>query len=80
MEARKRLLSKIRKKSESGKQPPALTQLGYDTPSTPSKRLSNVPFRRDGDFVDRGNLMEDVKAKLSPPAGRAALVGLGGAG
>ncbi|KAH0556857.1 hypothetical protein GP486_005356, partial [Trichoglossum hirsutum] len=43
---------------------------------TPS---STVPFRRDRDFIDRGNLTE-IHRRCSQPASRTALVGLGGVG
>ncbi|KAF2727433.1 hypothetical protein EJ04DRAFT_451317, partial [Polyplosphaeria fusca] len=41
---------------------------------------SNVPFRRDCDFVDRGDILARVNERCSRPAGRAALVGVGGFG
>ncbi|KAF2740090.1 HET-domain-containing protein [Polyplosphaeria fusca] len=41
---------------------------------------SNVPFRRDCDFVDRGDILARVDERCSRPAGRAALVGVGGFG
>ena len=40
----------------------------------------NVPFRRDCDFVDRGDILARVDERCSRPAGRAALVGVGGFG
>ena len=48
--------------------------------SRPPKPSSTVPFRRDPDFVDRGDLLSRVDERCSQPAGRAALVGLGGVG
>ena len=48
--------------------------------SRPPKPSSTVPFRRDPDFVDRGDLLSRVNERCSRPAGRAALVGLGGVG
>ncbi|MDI1492406.1 MAG: hypothetical protein OHK93_003620 [Ramalina farinacea] len=48
--------------------------------SPPPKPFSTVPFRRDPDFVDRGDLLSRVDERCSEPAGRAALVGLGGVG
>ncbi|GAB7336874.1 hypothetical protein MBLNU13_g00433t3 [Cladosporium sp. NU13] len=48
-----------------------------ETPPTP---FSTVPFRRDPDFVQRGPLLEEVTTKLSRPAARVALVGMGGVG
>ncbi|KAK4983213.1 hypothetical protein LTR50_007359 [Elasticomyces elasticus] len=51
-----------------------------ERPETPPKSSSNVPFRSDPDFVEREELTAQLRAKLSVPVGRAALVGLGGAG
>jgi hypothetical protein len=51
-----------------------------EPPETPPKPLSTVPFRRDPDYVQRGRLFEDISSKLSRPAARVALVGLGGVG
>jgi hypothetical protein len=48
--------------------------------STAIKPFSNVPFRRDPNFVDRVDPTNQMRAKLDVPAGRAALVGLGGIG
>ncbi|KAL9062882.1 MAG: hypothetical protein Q9161_009717 [Pseudevernia consocians] len=49
-------------------------------PQAPPKPSSTVPFRRDPDFVDRGDLLSRVDEQCLQPAGRAALVGLGGVG
>lgn len=46
----------------------------------PPKPASTVPFRRNSDFVDRGDLLSRVDERCSQTAGRAALVGLGGVG
>jgi hypothetical protein len=40
----------------------------------------SVPFRRDRDFVDRGDILARVDERCSHRAGRAALVGFGGFG
>jgi hypothetical protein len=48
--------------------------------STAIKPFSNVPFRRDPNFIDRVDPTNQMRAKLAVPAGRAALVGLGGIG
>ena len=48
--------------------------------SLPPKPYSTVPFRRDPDFIDRGDLLSRVDERCSQPGGRAALVGLGGVG
>jgi hypothetical protein len=51
-----------------------------DRPETPPRPSSNVPFRRDPDFVDRPPLLDQLHQKCSAPAARIALVGLGGVG
>ncbi|TKA78941.1 hypothetical protein B0A55_09240 [Friedmanniomyces simplex] len=51
-----------------------------ERPETPPKPSSNVPFRRDPHYVERATLTDQLRAKLLVPAGRAALVGLGGVG
>ncbi|KAK5134177.1 hypothetical protein LTR08_006837 [Meristemomyces frigidus] len=48
-----------------------------ETPPIPS---SNVPFRRDPDYVDRKVLTDQIHAKLLVPAARVAVWGLGGVG
>ncbi|KAK5109370.1 hypothetical protein LTR85_002864 [Meristemomyces frigidus] len=47
---------------------------------TPPEPTSNVPFRRDPDFVERGDLLDRISAEVSRPAARVAVVGLGGIG
>ena len=42
--------------------------------------ISTVPFRRDHDFVYRGELLEQLHQKLAPETTWAALIGLGGIG
>ncbi|KAF1982495.1 TPR-like protein [Aulographum hederae CBS 113979] len=44
------------------------------------KRVFTVPFRRDPDFIDRGDILARIDEICSQPAGRAALVGVGGVG
>ncbi|KAF1936601.1 hypothetical protein EJ02DRAFT_327735, partial [Clathrospora elynae] len=51
-----------------------------DPSSTPLKPSSNVPFRKDKDYVDRGDILARIEERCSQPAGRAALVGFGGFG
>ncbi|KXL43513.1 MAG: hypothetical protein FE78DRAFT_152156, partial [Acidomyces sp. 'richmondensis'] len=51
-----------------------------ERPEKPPKPSSNVPFRLDPEFVKRAALTDRIRAKLSVPAGRAALVGFGGVG
>jgi hypothetical protein len=59
----------------------ALTaDLTLEPPETPPNPLSTVPFRHDPDYVQRGSLVEEIDSKLSQPAARVALVGLGGVG
>ncbi|KAK1969104.1 TPR-like protein [Colletotrichum sublineola] len=49
-------------------------------PDRPRKPFSNVPFPPDPDFVDRPRITAWLRDKCNQPAGRAALVGLGGIG
>jgi hypothetical protein len=69
----------LSRKAGPGKKPQDLLR-----PSSPSKPLlepsSNVPFRRDEDFVDRSDILASIDLRCSRPAGRAALVGFGGFG
>lgn len=51
-----------------------------NAPYTSPKPLSTVPFRRDPDFVDRGDILAQIDQRCSQPGGRAALFGLGGVG
>jgi hypothetical protein len=51
-----------------------------EQPKTPPKPSSNVPYHLDPQFIKRTALAHQIHAKLSAPAGRAALVGLGGVG
>ncbi|OTA82915.1 hypothetical protein M434DRAFT_400839, partial [Hypoxylon sp. CO27-5] len=51
-----------------------------ERPETPPKPTSTVPFCRDADFVERGDLLHRIEQICSGPASRAALVGLGGVG
>jgi hypothetical protein len=51
-----------------------------ELPEKPPEPSSNVPFHPDPQFVERAALTNQIRAKLSVPAGRAALVGLGGVG
>ncbi|KAL7958560.1 TPR-like protein [Trichoderma compactum] len=39
-----------------------------------------IPFSRDPDFVNRGDILDRISARCLEPAGRVALVGLGGVG
>ena len=48
-----------------------------ESPPAPS---STLPFAHDNDFVDRGNLLEQIREQCSVPASRTALVGLVGDG
>ncbi|KAF2718026.1 TPR-like protein [Polychaeton citri CBS 116435] len=49
-------------------------------PETTVPRCLTPPLPRDPDFVERGELQDEIKHKLNRPAGRCALVGLGGSG
>jgi hypothetical protein len=47
---------------------------------TPPKPSSNVPFRRDPDFVDRDSIFNQIEEKCAVLGSWTALVGLGGVG
>lgn len=49
-------------------------------PETPPDPSSNVPFRRDQDFVERETLLRKINQKCAMPGSWPALVGLGGVG
>ena len=51
-----------------------------DRPEAPPIPSSNIPFRRDPDFVDRGTILNQINQKCAVPGSRTALVGLGGIG
>ncbi|KAJ4347684.1 hypothetical protein N0V85_009748, partial [Neurospora sp. IMI 360204] len=48
-----------------------------ETPPPPS---ATIPFSRDPDFVNRGDILDQIDQRCSEPAARVALVGLGGVG
>ncbi|KAK5652950.1 hypothetical protein OQA88_9429 [Cercophora sp. LCS_1] len=56
------------------------THLPLERPETPPKPFATIPFSRDPDFVDRGDILEQIDRRCSEPAARIALVGLGGVG
>ncbi|KAH7121979.1 hypothetical protein B0J13DRAFT_155088 [Dactylonectria estremocensis] len=49
-----------------------------DTPPNPSSTI--IPFCRDPNFVPHGDVLIRFHQQCSEPAGRVALVGLGGVG
>ncbi|KAK0617248.1 hypothetical protein B0T14DRAFT_262902 [Immersiella caudata] len=51
-----------------------------ERPETPPQPFATIPFSRDPDFVDRGDILEQIDRRCSEPAARIALVGLGGVG
>ncbi|KAK4129022.1 hypothetical protein N657DRAFT_652545 [Parathielavia appendiculata] len=51
-----------------------------ERPETPPPPFANIPFSRDPDFVNRGDVLDQVDQRCSQPGGRVALVGLGGVG
>ncbi|OCK90789.1 uncharacterized protein K441DRAFT_475859, partial [Cenococcum geophilum 1.58] len=51
-----------------------------ERPETPPDPSSNVPFRRDQDFVERETLLRKINQKCAMPGSWPALVGLGGVG
>lgn len=54
--------------------------INLERPETPPPPDSNVPFRRDPDFVNCGTILDQMHEKSSAPGSRIALVGLGGVG
>ncbi|KAL8822503.1 MAG: hypothetical protein Q9191_006762 [Dirinaria sp. TL-2023a] len=50
------------------------------TSATLSNSSSNIPFRRDSDFVDLGVILDQLHQKCTLPASRTALVGFGEVG
>ena len=57
----------------------AVSQLNIAPPTLPDPS-SNIPFRRDPDFIDRGAILNELLQKYALPASRMALVGFGGVG
>ncbi|KAK3984480.1 kinesin light chain [Cladorrhinum sp. PSN332] len=51
-----------------------------ERPETPPQPFANIPFSRDLDFVNRGDILDQIHHRFSEPAARVALVGLGGIG
>lgn len=50
-----------------------------ERPETPPPPFATIPSR-DPDFVNRGDILDQIDQRCSEPAGRIALVGLGGVG
>ncbi|KAK3946627.1 P-loop containing nucleoside triphosphate hydrolase protein [Pseudoneurospora amorphoporcata] len=48
--------------------------------TTERLKSATIPFSRDPDFVNRENILDQIDQRCSEPAGRVALVGLGGVG
>lgn len=54
---------------------------GRERPSSPPNPKSTlVPYYDDGDFIERGEILQRIEELCSRRAGRAALVGLSGVG
>jgi tetratricopeptide (TPR) repeat protein len=51
-----------------------------ERPETPPPPSATIPFSRDPDFVERGDILDQIDSRCSEPAARVALVGLGGVG
>jgi tetratricopeptide (TPR) repeat protein len=51
-----------------------------ERPETPPPPFATTPFRRDPNFVNRGDILRKIHDRCAEPAGRVALVGLGGVG
>ncbi|KAL8386861.1 hypothetical protein RB595_010336 [Gaeumannomyces hyphopodioides] len=56
------------------------TQAAPERPETPPRPFASIPFSRDPDFVNRGDILSQLHQRCSEPAGRVALCGLGGIG
>ncbi|KAL8367203.1 hypothetical protein RB599_010281 [Gaeumannomyces hyphopodioides] len=52
----------------------------HTAPEIPPQPFASIPFSRDADFVDRGEILAQLRQRCSEPASRMALVGLGGIG
>ncbi|KAB5566910.1 P-loop containing nucleoside triphosphate hydrolase protein [Coniochaeta sp. 2T2.1] len=51
-----------------------------ERPETPPPPSATIPFSRDPDFVERGDILDQIDKRCTEPAARVALVGLGGVG
>ncbi|KAK4207944.1 kinesin light chain 3 [Rhypophila decipiens] len=51
-----------------------------ERPETPPQPFATIPFSRDPDFIDRGDILDQINQRCSEPGARVALVGLGGLG
>src|ERR1700761_8825818 len=51
-----------------------------ERPESPPRPFPSIAFSRDPDFVDRGDILDQLDRRCSQQAGRAGLVGLGGVG
>ncbi|KAK3364216.1 P-loop containing nucleoside triphosphate hydrolase protein, partial [Lasiosphaeria hispida] len=58
----------------------AAFHLPPERPETPPQPFAIIPFFRDPDFVNRGDILDQIDQRCSKPAARVALVGLGGVG
>lgn len=54
--------------------------LYLERPETPPEPTSTTPFRRDKDFIKRGDILARLEKRCFEPATRTALLGLGGVG
>lgn len=59
---------------------PFISRYMSERPQIPPKSYFTVPFSRNVDFVDHGNILTQIFGIYSGKATRAALVGLGGVG
>ncbi len=51
-----------------------------ERPETPPQPFASIPLCHDPDFIDRGDLLDQIGQKCSKPPYRVALIGLGGVG
>jgi len=82
-EGQRKAMARLRKEVQQslGGQTPALTlPLREDQSARNPVAVSNVPFNRDPDFIDRPSITTWIRDKFTAPVSRAALVGLGGVG
>ncbi|KAK3394969.1 P-loop containing nucleoside triphosphate hydrolase protein [Podospora didyma] len=55
-------------------------RLPPERPETPPQPFATIPFSRDPDFVNCGDILDQIDKRCSEPAARVAVVGLGGVG
>lgn len=80
-EGRQKAMTRLRKEvTEASKDQSSITPSAILVTQQDQATSTTVPFHQDPDFVDRPSILTWVRKKCEAPAGRAALVGLGGVG